>query len=67
MESDADDVVDPVPEGVCDALLPPVLVTDTELITVRVIMDADDEPDEVGGGARLRVPVCDLLTRGDLL
>jgi len=67
VESDADDVVDPVPEGVCDALPRPVLVTDIEPTTVRVTMDADDEPDEVGGGARLRLPVCDLLTRGDLL
>lgn len=30
---------------------------DTEPTTLRVTMDADDEPDEVGGGARLRVPV----------
>ena len=67
MESDADDVVDPVPEGVCDALLPPVLVTDTEPTTLRVPRDADDEPDELGGRVRLRLPLTDLLARGDLL
>lgn len=67
MESDADDVVDPVPEGVCDALPSALLLTDTEPTTLRVPRDADDEPDELGGRVRLRLPLTDLLTRGELL